>query len=475
MKKYMSIFLSIILIATLLCPGVYSLDETEYYCENAFSDTVDIDSPFVAAELSDSAKTNFYSTSVGSVDYNAASLLDDNQMKVFDAIKNSDVGIMSVTVTYSTGELLTSELTQIFLTEIMYAVCYDLPQFFYHAGYSANYGYNSAGYVTKIIYNFKLISINLSSGTVGPTYTSSTVASCWTQIKNVLNSLEFDSSNRYNFVKDVHDYLCNSIIYPDIPSDYYVGDCHDAYGALVNGYAVCQGYAEAFKLICDLYKIPCVYISGTANGGGHAWNAVQMDDGKWYLIDATWDDQDSYLFDDYFLCGLNSVDTYFGCSVFSSSHVADTAQFIPSLNYGTDYYAQTDHYTLFDATYNCDARTSDNILVLSATDVSSNNIYYNGMYVDVQSKATGTEFAVNNKSGVTENWELSVLGDPNGDGVVNVTDYSVAVNYAIGADTAADGAEMIACDACYDGYIDALDLAVIARVSSGFDKDIVIY
>ena len=39
----------------------------------------------------------------------------------------------------------------------------------------------------------------------------------------------------------------------------------------------------------DLLGIPCVRISGTANGGGHAWNAVKLD-GEWYQVDVTWDD-----------------------------------------------------------------------------------------------------------------------------------------------------------------------------------------
>lgn len=54
---------------------------------------------------------------------------------------------------------------------------------------------------------------------------------------------------------------------------------------------VCEGYARAFKLVCDKLKIPCVLVSGA----GHMWNYVQVDingngTAKWYLLDATWDD-----------------------------------------------------------------------------------------------------------------------------------------------------------------------------------------
>lgn len=58
-------------------------------------------------------------------------------------------------------------------------------------------------------------------------------------------------------------------------------------------YPVCEGYAEAFKLLCDSLDIPCVILTSDT----HEWNAVQMDDGKWYYVDVTYNDpviSDSY-------------------------------------------------------------------------------------------------------------------------------------------------------------------------------------
>ncbi len=51
-------------------------------------------------------------------------------------------------------------------------------------------------------------------------------------------------------------------------------------------YPVCEGYAEAFKLLCDSMDIPCVIITSET----HEWNAVQMDDGNWYYVDVTFND-----------------------------------------------------------------------------------------------------------------------------------------------------------------------------------------
>jgi len=58
---------------------------------------------------------------------------------------------------------------------------------------------------------------------------------------------------------------------------------------------VCDGYARAFKVLCDKLGIPCVVETGwskaSASGpvGFHMWNLVQIG-GKWYGVDVTWND-----------------------------------------------------------------------------------------------------------------------------------------------------------------------------------------
>ena len=69
----------------------------------------------------------------------------------------------------------------------------------------------------------------------------------------------------------------------------------NAYGALVDGRAVCEGYSRAFQLLCSEMGITCVSVNGTAEDesddgdGNHIWNAVQLDD-EWYYVDVTWND-----------------------------------------------------------------------------------------------------------------------------------------------------------------------------------------
>ncbi len=66
------------------------------------------------------------------------------------------------------------------------------------------------------------------------------------------------------------------------------------YGALVRGQAVCEGYARALKAVLDKMDITNVLVQGTFADGGysglHMWNYVQMDNGRWYLLDATMED-----------------------------------------------------------------------------------------------------------------------------------------------------------------------------------------
>lgn len=54
---------------------------------------------------------------------------------------------------------------------------------------------------------------------------------------------------------------------------------------------VCEGYAKAFKYLCDLSEfdgdVTCWIATGKMDGGDHMWNVVRMGDGNYYLADVT--------------------------------------------------------------------------------------------------------------------------------------------------------------------------------------------
>ena len=97
-----------------------------------------------------------------------------------------------------------------------------------------------------------------------------------------------------------HDYLAASVDYVlDAPH------AHDAYGAIVEGKAVCEGYAEALQVLLHRVGIQSLIVLGssvnpeTGESEGHAWNMVRID-GAFYHVDLTWNDQDNYLYHAYF-------------------------------------------------------------------------------------------------------------------------------------------------------------------------------
>ncbi|MEY4904301.1 MAG: hypothetical protein RLZZ292_2116 [Bacteroidota bacterium] len=57
---------------------------------------------------------------------------------------------------------------------------------------------------------------------------------------------------------------------------------------------VCEGYANLFKALCNVWKIDCYFVTGLVKQGDgsvpdtpHAWNSVKIDD-EWHLLDVTW-------------------------------------------------------------------------------------------------------------------------------------------------------------------------------------------
>ena len=113
-------------------------------------------------------------------------------------------------------------------------------------------------------------------------------------------------------LKAVHDHICNLVSYGNASTT--IEAQHTPYGAYDSEHkVVCEGYSKLFKILVDKLEIADnVLVSGYAHtsnssGGAHMWNAVSLE-GSWYLLDATWDDQDesSTVYYDYFLAGSGS-------------------------------------------------------------------------------------------------------------------------------------------------------------------------
>ena len=91
----------------------------------------------------------------------------------------------------------------------------------------------------------------------------------------------------------LHDALAGMVTYNESTN------AHNAYGALVDGVAVCEGYAEALQYLLHRAGICSYVVTGTGNGGAHAWNMVRID-GAYYHVDLTWNDQGENIYRAYF-------------------------------------------------------------------------------------------------------------------------------------------------------------------------------
>lgn len=93
----------------------------------------------------------------------------------------------------------------------------------------------------------------------------------------------------YEKVLSLHDYLILNCKYDyeNSKAGTLPDSAYTAYGALVKGKAVCEGYAEAFLYLMNKVGVPCRLVKSKSMN--HTWNVVQLD-GKWYHVDVTYDD-----------------------------------------------------------------------------------------------------------------------------------------------------------------------------------------
>ena len=108
-----------------------------------------------------------------------------------------------------------------------------------------------------------------------------------------------EGKSDYEKIRAVHDFVLSNVAYDyshSSDSEYLLQ--YSAYAALIQGTAVCQGYASLTYRLMLMAGIDCRVITGVAGNDMHAWNIVRLND-KYYFLDTTWDD--SYQSYAYFL------------------------------------------------------------------------------------------------------------------------------------------------------------------------------
>ena len=116
-------------------------------------------------------------------------------------------------------------------------------------------------------------------------------------VAEAMTTLQLNGLSEAKKITKIHDYICNHVDYAYNSTEEQI---YTAYGALCTGKAVCQGYAVLFVRLCKEAGLSVRIISGTGNGGPHAWNIVRIGS-KYYNMDCTWDGQDEATYNEFML------------------------------------------------------------------------------------------------------------------------------------------------------------------------------
>ena len=222
-----------------------------------------------------------------------------------------------------------------YVTPAYLALTYDHPELVWLSG--AKYTIGFSVYTpwfeegeTSIITDLELAG---STFTITPTkdtgaLTASNVNPLFDGTKSQIDAMLPANATTYDKVKAVHDKICSMVSYENstqnIGNPYYQTPYSLYYDADGDGKieTVCAGYAKMMKLQCNKYGIPCVLVTGVTDSGEyHLWTYIQMENGVWYAVDATWDDQSTTMYD-FFLVGSETYSSAaFGTKKFGNTHI----------------------------------------------------------------------------------------------------------------------------------------------------------
>ena len=472
--KVLSVIMALCVFFSVTTIGVSASDNKIYTTEEI---SITRFSPDVELEITfNNGVNNFYSNGT---DVDATKFfynqLTANQKGLYNQIWNagavqeitfdlSNVKITGQATASSTAKTNAASQAQQDIIMAITALNEDNPLFFWVSGF--NMSYSTSTTYSGGTYTSTITSLVLTVG-IDSTHFSSfeDVAEKQSAIIDKLDEIEVYGISRHEKVKSIHDYIANNAEYDTTISK---ANIFDSYGALVTGLCVCEGYAEAFKLICDREGIPCITVMGTGGGGAHKWNMVLMDDGEWYTLDSTWDDQSSIYYS-YFLIGSDTKTQNFGYSDVADSTVhIGTGKLFSTANEALSYPTlSTDTYGIGNLRYGAKDIHFDpirNVLIIGM-DVSSyiNYIEYSGIFSRTANKSGSTGVTLTVSDTVTTKiYTVAKRGDADASNLVNEEDYNKILEASAGNATISEGsAEFYAADLNQDGAIDTFDAMML--------------
>lgn len=483
MKKLTSLLAALLL---LLSSGVLSLcaaaeTPTEITVDMGYTQAVQFDPRTEVPSMDNSGTANRFFASTADTPYTFYMYLTERQKDVYNGLLNAGLNsadnVNGVKITFTTPitcQNTTASLTAEAQTELVLAVqggvaalMDDHPEMFWLGAYKLSYSYSYR--VSGGVYTLSVSSITCKMNYDTAVYADkASVTDYYTRMMAAFDAFEVKGYTRYEKVKSIHDTIAKQVSYD---STFTNGTAHQPTSVFLEPFLpVCEGYAEAFKMLCDREGIPCVIVVGDANGGGHAWNYVKMEDGKWYAVDLTWDDQGSIYYD-YFLVGANSTNRHFGnnTTTFSNKHTATGNHFqgglyiLPYPELSQTAYAQT----LGRANTDIAVRKADGIVLLGKNQrLSTAFIAPYGSTVSYSGTTTGGSVTVM-QGGTTTTYTVARRGDVVVDNAVNTTDYAKVAKATVGAVEITDKAQLAAADLNGDGTVDAFDASLLDLYING--------
>ena len=187
-------------------------------------------------------------------------------------------------------------LSQERITAVLEAFLRDNPQFFY-----VSRTYHLEGHESKeasTVYDAVLLQYTL------PLEERRTAVQQLSFIVDTLVSSCPAGVDDYEKELYLHDQLANRCVYDTVAADSQADAYHNAYtayGALIEGRAVCEGYAKAMQLLLLKANLPTTVVTGLSltSGENHMWNQVTIH-GENYFLDPTWNDSGNHLQHTYF-------------------------------------------------------------------------------------------------------------------------------------------------------------------------------
>ena len=109
--------------------------------------------------------------------------------------------------------------------------------------------------------------------------------------ENIIKELEIDSV--FGSIDELEQKYDNEELSAALYGSHIHPEAHNAYGALVDRKAVCDGFSSAYALIAQYFGFKCMVVDGKSAYNqnakiDHAWNIVEYQ-GEYFHIDVTWD------------------------------------------------------------------------------------------------------------------------------------------------------------------------------------------